>query len=198
MGLFDDPGKWLEYATREAHARYRAAEPLFFYGHPTGRLGRYPELFSQFLQTIDTMETVWKTTARRMAEWWRVRAMVRLSARREGNIVVVRREGPRPKFRLAIELFRGDRTALVAMEQPELRLLPGSIAWQHPVGLDALDRPVGRPCPIGFRDRFKRAIDWEKETPIDEILLSGWRGQCKRTLRKMFRDQMKLDLPEAS
>lgn len=199
LGLFEDPHQWLDYLIREAQARYQVGEPLFFYGHPTGRLGRYPELLTQFLKTIDQMETVWKTTARRMAEWWRVRAMVKLSVRREGGMVIVRREGPRPKFRLAVETFRGERSALIAMEEPELRFSPESIAWQRSVSLDHLKRPIGQPCRFGLRDRFKQAIDWEKETPIEEILLDGWRGQCKRTFRKMFsdqNDQTKLDTTE--
>lgn len=188
LGLFDDPEKWFDYFVKEAEARCHAGEPLFFYGHPTGRLGRYPELLSQSLATIDRMETVWKTTARRFAEWWRVRAMVKLSVRREGGMILVRREGLRPKFRLAVELFREDRSALIAMEEPELRFSPESIAWQRREGLDSLERPIGRPCWLGLRERFKQAIDWEKETPIDEIVFENWRGLCKRTLRKLLAD----------
>ena len=192
LGLFDDPQSWLDHWTREAQARYSAGEPLFFYGHPTGRLGRYPELLARFLHVIDGMETVWKTTAHRMAEWWRARATVRLSVHREGDTLVVRREGPRPKFRLAIELFRKDRSALVAMQDAELRFAPEAIAWQRHATFTDLKRPAGHPCRLSLRDRLKRAIDWEKETPIEEILLDDWRSRCKRTLRELFRNRAAL------
>lgn len=185
LGLFDDSRMWLDYFIRTAEARYHAGEPLFFYGHPTGRLGHYPELLSQFLATIDQMEAVWKVTAQRMAEWWRMRSMVQLSVRREGEMIVVRREGPRPKFRLAVEAFRENRSALLEMDQPELRFSPESIVWQRAASFDDLVRPTGRPCRLGLRDRFKRAIDWEKETPIEELHPNGWRGFCKRTIRRM-------------
>ena len=186
LGLFEDPRFWLDYFIQEAEARYRLGEPIFFYGHPTGRLGRYYDLLAQFLLAIDGMEALWKTTARRLAEWWTIRAMIKLTVRRQGETIVVRREGPRPKFRLAIEVFREQRSSLMAMEQPELRFSTESIAWQRSGSLNELHRPASQVCQLCLRDRFKRAIDWEKETPLEEITLGGWRGQFKRFFRRRF------------
>ena len=37
-------------------------EPVFLYGHPTGRLGRYPEVLRAVFETVDGFGAVWKTT----------------------------------------------------------------------------------------------------------------------------------------
>jgi hypothetical protein len=38
--------------------------------------------------------------------------------------------------------------------------------------------------PYGLRAHILRMIDWEKETPVDEIAGGDWKHWVKRTLRR--------------
>ncbi len=51
--------------------KYHAGEPIFLYGHPDGRLGRYPHVLRTTLQTAAGYSGLWRTDRTTLAHWWR-------------------------------------------------------------------------------------------------------------------------------
>ena len=79
-----------DYFDRTIRAKYGLGEPIFLYGHPTGRLGRHPRLMHRIFETVSQLGAVWETTLTEFAHWWRARARVRLTATREGGCFVAK------------------------------------------------------------------------------------------------------------
>ncbi|HEY5315531.1 MAG TPA: hypothetical protein VIK18_23575, partial [Pirellulales bacterium] len=48
-----------EYFVQTAVAKHGAGEPLFFYGHPDGRLGQYPDVLRRLLATVSQLPGLW-------------------------------------------------------------------------------------------------------------------------------------------
>lgn len=44
--------------------------PIFIFGHPERRIGRYPNILHMIMQRINAYPKVWKTTFREFAAWW--------------------------------------------------------------------------------------------------------------------------------
>lgn len=176
----------VEYFRDALRSRYRAGEPAFFYGHPTGRLGRYPELLRTVFQEADTFSSLWKTTLSGFAAWWRVRAELRLSVVRGGDEFVVT-AGRRPAgYPFAVEYCRRRHVARMPLSGRVLRFSPGALAYENRTP-EAGVRPVRIDRPEGLRSRIGRWIDWERETPIEEIDGGTWRNWSKRTLRRLYK-----------
>ncbi len=53
--------------------------PIIFYGHPTKRIGRYPEVFDAVFSEAQRHKKLWLCTMGEFAEWWKERAGIRLS-----------------------------------------------------------------------------------------------------------------------
>jgi hypothetical protein len=174
----------VDYFRQTARAKYRAGEPVFFYGHPTGRLGRFPQVLGALFDTADGFAAVWQVSLTRFAEWWRQRAGIRLTVEREGAGYLVRAEGRPRRFRPAIEYWRGHLAARMPLEENVVRFSPSALAYEQRT-TPPLVRPVPIDRPEGIRSRIRRWIDWEQETPVDEICPTGWRNWAKRTLRKL-------------
>ncbi|MBX7167144.1 MAG: hypothetical protein K1X74_12515 [Pirellulales bacterium] len=172
------------YFERVARARYLAGEPIFFYGHPTGRLGRYPHVLRRLLQTVDEMASVWPTTLTDFAAWWRQRGRVRLSAWACEDGLRVTCESRPADYRLSGELWRGELVARVPLDESEL-LLPWDALVFERRARDATPRPLRLDRREGLRGWLRRALDWERETPIDEIDTTSLRGWMKKTLRRV-------------
>jgi len=173
----------VDYFRQTARAKYHAGEPVFFYGHPTRRLGRYPQLLRAVFDTAGVFGAIWPTTLGRFAEWWRVRSRVRLSVSGgDGRFVVAAHHLPKD-YRLAVEYWRGRHVARIPLEGRPLQFSPSALAYEnrqprcgvHPVRIDP---------PEGIRGRFRRMIDWERVTPIEEISKADWRNWTKRILRQ--------------
>lgn len=172
----------VDHFRQTARAKYHAGEPVFFYGHPTRRLGRYPQLLRAVFDTAGAFGAIWPTTLGRFAQWWRVRSRVRLSVSSDhGRYVVAVHHLPKD-YRLAVEYWRGRHVARIPLEGRRLRFSPAALAYEnrqprcgvHPVRIDR---------PEGIGGRFRRMIDWEHVTPIEEISKGDWRNWTKRILR---------------
>jgi hypothetical protein len=178
-------------ATAERHfqtviqQKYAVGQPIFLYGHPTGRLGRYPELLANIFSEIDARGDVWQTTMSNWAGWWRVRSRVKLTVAREGDDLIVDLQQAPSRYRLGLEYFRGRRVARLPLDKNRLRLSPDSLPFE-----DRPEQPTSRPVrvdrPHGLRGRVRRWIDWERETPVEEITPVNWRNVAKRTLRTLW------------
>jgi hypothetical protein len=172
-----------EYYAAAARTRYELGEPLFFYDHPTRRLGRYPQVLGDLFAVVDGFAAVWKTTFSQFAAWWRQRARLRLNVARRGEEFVVQCGGLPRGHRPALELWRDDRVAVMPLDRPQIAFSPEALAFQR----RAAARPLVRPKRIDERptlkNAVKRMIDWEKVTPADEIRVRSWRGLMKKALR---------------
>jgi polysaccharide deacetylase len=174
-----------DYFDQVIRSKYRLGEPIFLYGHPTGRVGRYPQLLHRIFDTVAQFGSVWETTLTEFADWWRVRAQARLSVKRERGRFVVRIEQQPDAYQLGIEFWRGAHVALLPMRGRVVRFSPSTLAYEK-----RTDRPPFQPVridrPEGLKGRVRRLIDWERVTPIEEIGSGNLRNWAKRTLRKMW------------
>ncbi len=176
----------VDHFRQTARAKYRRGEPVLFYGHPTARLGRYPQVLRAVFDTADSFGAIWKTTLTNLADWWRARAEVRLSVvRHEGQFVVTVKQSP-GTYRLGIEYHRGRHIARMPLPQRTLRFSPSALAYEN-IAPRADVHPVRVDGPEGLRGRLRRLIDWERETPIEEIRPTNWRNWAKRTIRILKR-----------
>ena len=173
-----------EYFRKIVQTKYHAGEPVFLYGHPTGRLGRYPDVPRAVFDVADGFGAIWKTTMSRIARWWRARAAVRLRVTRYDEEFVVTVDNLPSDDRVAVEFWRGKHAARMPVRRRVLRFSSSALAYEN------RDRPCGiRPVQIdqgeGLRGRVRRWIDWERVTPIDEIGKGTLRNWAKRTLRQL-------------
>jgi len=172
-----------DYFRQTAARKHRAGEPLFFYGHPTGRLGGVCRVLAALLTTIDRLEGVWPVTLGRFAAWWRARAAVRMTVRRQGEALVIAADRVPREFPLAVEVCRGRQVASVKLDARGLRLSPAALNFTAPADGDLVaPRRIDR--PHNFREQFKRWIDWERVTPVAEIAGGNWQNWAKWALRR--------------
>lgn len=174
----------IDYFRETARGKYRAGEPVFFYGHPTGRLGRYPQVLRAVFDTADAFGAIWKTTFSEFAAWWRARGEVRIGVAGGGDQLVVTADGRPSSYRLAIDYWRGPHVARLPMDRPVLKFSPSAVAYERRTARPTV-HPVRIDRPEGLCGRIRRWIDWERETPIEEIAAGNWRNWAKRTLRRV-------------
>ncbi len=176
----------VEHFRSVIQAKHSAGEPIFLYGHPTGRLGRYPKVLESIFREIDDRSDVWRVTMSEWAAWWRARSRTRLTVTREGDYLVVEVTRDPSRLRVGIEYYRDRQVARLPLDRGSLRISPEAIPYESPSEEPAF-RPVRVDRPHGLRGRVRRWIDWERETPIDEIAPTTWQNVAKRTLRTLWR-----------
>jgi peptidoglycan/xylan/chitin deacetylase (PgdA/CDA1 family) len=169
---------------RVARAKHQAGEPVFLYGHPDGRLGRYPEVIRAALKTISQLGAIWPTNFTHMAAWWRARANVQLSVVGELGQYRVEVSGQPAGYRLGLEYWRGEQVALLPLDGPQVQFATSALNYQRRPAGEALESARRDQSPT-LREGLLRYLDWEKVTPVDEIRARTWRGWMKRTLRRM-------------
>jgi hypothetical protein len=159
--------------------------PLFLYGHPTGRLGRYPQVLRHAIRIASESPAFWKTTFTELDRWWRARAGVTLTVHREQDCCVIAAGSLPPHHRLAVEYWRGDRVAVMPLDGPVYRFSPASLAFEVRRSAPAV-RPVRIDQPGGLRGRIRRWVDWERVTPTEEIPANSLPNVTKRVLRRLL------------
>lgn len=175
--------EYFRLVIREKHA---AREPVFLYGHPTRRLGRYPELLETIFRDVDARSDLWRVTMTQWATWWHARSRARLTVTREGDYLVVEVASLSSRFRLGIEYYQGEQVARLPLDKATLRISPESIPYESQIAQTTF-RPVRIDRPHGLKSRVRRWIDWERETPVEEIAPTSLRNVAKRTLRTLWR-----------
>ncbi|HWB13261.1 MAG TPA: DUF2334 domain-containing protein [Pirellulales bacterium] len=174
----------LEHWQTVASEKHRAGEPIFFYGHPDGRVGQFPHVLRELLETVSQLPGTWCTTLAAFEDWWRARSGVRLEVVRRDDQVQVTARGLPSGYRCALECHRGQEMAIVELENQRMSFSDAALSWQRQRPLRPI-RAAGLRHPMGVRAGIKWYLDWEKVTPIDQIDAQSWRGWAKRTLRRM-------------
>jgi hypothetical protein len=172
-----------EYFLAAAEAKRAAREPLFFYGHPDGRLGRHPEILTHLFATVDAWPDVWQTNFTEFQRWWRERSAVRLVVHRRAGRLIVDADRLPVGRTCAVEWRHRDGIASAVLDRPRVELRRESAAHRLVTPPSPL-QPVRNEPIGGWRERLLRAINWEYATPIEEIDATHWQGRVKRTLRR--------------
>ena len=167
-----------------AAEKHLAGEPVFFYGHPDGRVGQFPHLLRDLLDMASELPETWCTTLATFEDWWRARSAVRLEVLRRDDRFEVTAHGLPMGYRCALEYPRGQELATVEIESQKTSFSGAALPWKRPRAPRPI-RGTGSRCPLGLRAGIKWYLDWEKVTPIDQIDAQSWRGWAKRTLRRM-------------
>lgn len=165
-----------------AQAKYAAGQPLFFYDHPDGRLGRHPHVVRQLFETVAQFGSVWWTTMTQFAAWWRARQLVALRVVRNGQTLRITVDGLPAMHRFGCELWHGNHVATLPLDAGGLEVSPAALAYQaRATYTAAIATPVRRPG--GIKQRLRQYLDWELETPLSEIGVRTWPGWLKHRLR---------------
>jgi hypothetical protein len=172
----------VEYFQEVARTKYRNGDPLFFYGHPTGRKGPSTEVLRSVLAMAGDFAALWKTTMSGFAAWWQVRSGVHLTVFREGGDFIVESDQKAIEYLIGVEYWRGRHVALMPLREQRLRFSPAALAYEVRRGLPD-SRPVRIRQSDGWRAHLKHVIDWERVTPVEEIVPNNWRNMAKRALR---------------
>jgi hypothetical protein len=167
-----------------ARSQHSVGEPAFLYGHPTRRLGRFPQVLEHVFQEAESLTTMWHTTLTNFAAWWRARSLVNLTVTRQAGCLAVTALQKPQEYGLGIEYIRGQHVAALPLQGRTVRFRPDSLGYRKlntrtesfPPRVDRTER---------LREHVKRMVDWERVTPIDEIQPINLRNLAKRTLRRL-------------
>jgi peptidoglycan/xylan/chitin deacetylase (PgdA/CDA1 family) len=188
LGLFLEAGqhdedRFIEYLCEVARAKYEAGTPLFFYGHPTRRLGRHPRVLPALLEATSGFGALWKTTLSRFARWWRVRSATSFSVWPAAGGFEALVRAPDRRYPMALEYCRGEHVAVLPVDGAALRFSLDGLGFERRGGLDRLPAPVDVLQPNGLREAVCRYLDWETVTPLEELRARGPRTLLKKGLR---------------
>lgn len=175
-----------DHFARLIHERYQACEPLVLYGHPDGRLGRYPHVVRRALATTASLSGCWMANLAEVARWWRARLQVRLRVEpRAGGCAIWALDVPQG-YGVGCVVHRGNVRAYFTLQRPLTEVRWDRLEFQptphvEPRGLAWRAGPVRRT----WRAWLRSYLDWERITPLAELRGGGVRGWVKRTLRRM-------------
>lgn len=174
----------LDHFRRMAREKHEDHEPIFFYGHPAGRLGRFPQVLRGLLELVESLDRVWRVTLAEFARWWQARSKIEIEAvRRDGRVVVSAVNCP-AGYLPSVEYWLDDRAATLPLTDGHATFSLEAPARQ-PRRTERRSYPERITCRSGWRDRLRQYLDWECATPLDEIDTRTWRGWAKRTLREV-------------
>jgi hypothetical protein len=173
-----------------ADAKRAAGELTVLYGHPDGRLGRYPHIVRSLLDHVGGHPDVWRTNLTSLAWWFDLRDRERWTLIETADGWMVRRPGAADLSAfgatLSLELHAGGDVATVPLDgRPTHVVRRSQLRPAATPPITPLPRPIRREFLSGIRPRLRRWLDWERTTPIAEIAADHWRGRLKRTLRRV-------------
>ena len=180
-----DPKAVRDHLIATVRAAIDAGEPAFVYGHPEGRLGRYPAIVAGLADALVGEDLVWRTTLTEFARWWLWRNDRQWSVHvAADDRLVIRFDKVGQRYPLAVEVVRGDHVATVPVTTPSVRFARSSLIFERKTV--RVDRPAPtaiRP-PRNLKATIRAALDWETVTPIAEIATDRLTGRLKQGLRR--------------
>lgn len=176
----DALASYFEHLAAQKHA---AGEPLFFYGHPDGRLGRYPDVLRRLLLAVSQLPGVWETNLTDFGNWWRARGNARFSVYGQNGLFRVSAARLPTEHRLTLEIFHGNAVARVPVESEDFSFSSAELDFQ-PAPPPPVAATIDCKPHASLRSGLLRYLDWEKQTPLDEIPSHHLRGWVKHKLRQ--------------
>ncbi|HEX7378465.1 MAG TPA: polysaccharide deacetylase family protein [Pirellulales bacterium] len=171
---------WRDIATQ----KHAAGQPMFFYGHPDGRLGRHPRVLRELLAHVSRFDGVWQTTLAGFEQWWRERAAIDVTVARGDDGIEITAHALPAAHRARLDYFRGNQATQIDLDRPRQTVRAAALRWRS-----LPQPPTGEISPVvkspGWRAELRRYLDWERVTPVDEISARTWRGWAKKTLRQV-------------
>jgi len=173
-----------EYYETVIEEKLAAYEPILIFGHPTRRLGRYPEIFRSLQNRIRRKSHVWHAEFRTICNWWNHRHQEKFEAvYKEGKIYLekpfsddfeLRYVYPDKKMGWASvgDLLKGLGSDLRSVEE-----------------MAPLERKGPREINVerGALKKLKRALklwmDWETKTPRSELKVVDFPTFVKKMIR---------------
>jgi hypothetical protein len=171
-----------EHFCRWAQSQHAACEPIFLYGHPDERLGRYPTVVRRLLATIDSLPGIWNATQSEIARWWRARQEIGFRVWREAGRLQFECEQLPRGYRAAVDLHSPQGVARLALDARRKVVVLDDVKYeQRPEPTRLKSTVIDEPATLDGQLRLW--LDWEHVTPVDQIDASTWRGWLKRSLR---------------
>jgi peptidoglycan/xylan/chitin deacetylase (PgdA/CDA1 family) len=177
---------YAEYLARYATERYAAGEPIFVYGHPDARLGRYPHVLRGLLGALSDRAALWPTTYTEFARWWSLRRQVAVQVQRVGDALAISAAGLPRAYRVAVEFWRGEHVARIPLRSAFTRFSPDALAYERRASLRSDSGGTRIDQPHTLRGSLRKLLDWETVTPRHEIRVRSWRSLLKKALRYML------------
>lgn len=179
-----------DYFASVIEDKIRAREPLFFFGHPTRRLGRYPSILEHIFRCVEEASSVLHVPFGTFAKWW----MKRYHAHTEfewKNSCLWGYFSTRSN-RITAEVITPDqqRTLIPITKFPQSIKFPQSFILksqnatsQNIVADCLLEQTANHNVPWKMKTWLKTLLDWEVKTPISMLSVYDFRSLIKYLLR---------------
>lgn len=186
----DDPAAIADYLAGVLRAHVASGTPAFLYGHPEGRLGRYPSIVDRLAREVSALSRTWRVTLTEFARWWRWRDDRRwaLVARGPGWVEAVC-ENWDSAYPLAVEIDQGGHSATLPISSARTPIRLDRLVYERRQWRADLPSPTAETAPFSLRGTIRRAIDWELVTPLEELPSQTWPDRLKYRLRRWKRWQ---------
>ena len=173
-----------DYFQQVARIKYKNAEPIFFYGHPDGRLGRYPQVLQRLLDEVGTFGSLWKTTFRQFAGWWQQRLKAKAWLYRQGDRFLLQTSQRPTGWTAMVEFWRGSLVARLPVREDRIPFTPAALVYEPQ---RVAEMPGSQPLPqeTYWKAKLRQELDWERTTPPEELKNRSLRGWTKWFLRRM-------------
>lgn len=183
-----DPGVIADYLAGVLAAHAVSGTPAFLYGHPEGRLGRYPSILDRLAREVAARPGLWRVTLTEFARWWRWRGERSwcLVAREPGWFEIVCDQWD-TTYPPAIEIARGGHSATIPLRSARTPIGRDQLVYERRQWRADLPSPRTEPAPFSLRNAVRRAIDWELVTPLEELPSQTWADRLKYRLRRWKR-----------
>lgn len=175
-----------DYLARVVREKIDREELAIVYGHPERRLGRMPEVLVGIHRVVADHPLVWRTTLTQLARWWLWRATRRfLVVARSDRRVEVQFDEWDQAYEVALEIQRGRFACRLPVRKPCMELSLDDLVFERrdPPEHCYVSPPLPDRQPPGIREVFRRAVDWETVTPIEELESATLAGRVKKGLR---------------
>lgn len=164
-----------------------ACEPVFLFGHPDKRIGKYPSILEHIFDCIEGNRKILKTSYEKFAEWWVMRH--HLSADFEWQNGEISVHAPIPDRQVNAEILTHDgKRALIPLKElskPTAIMDYTSAASVSNLGSTApvLEEKVRHPFSKKMKLWLKSCLDWETKTPTSMLITSNIQSIVKYCLR---------------
>ncbi len=179
-----------EHLCATIERKVAAFEPAFVYGHPEGRLGRYPEILEQVASVLNGKADIWRTNLSSFARWWKQRSQLQFRVFRPSDGLlefVLSDSESKGEWIPAIEIQNGNRVAKLRLDQGRLTVSQSALelSTRSPQPSDPISTRIRRPATL--RSLLRQALDWETVTPVQELPTNTLSLRARKLLRK-FRE----------